>query len=225
MRSAHSSTAASEVVAATLRDRIVAGALMPGTPLREVSLAQEFGVSRNTFREALRQLATESLVDVRRHRGAVVRVMAVEDIRDLYRVRRVLELRAIDDGVRGGAVSLAPIAAAVDESEEAVAAGNWREAGTASLRFHQALVATLGSARLDAFFATIVAQTRLAFAAIAEEATFQREFIDRDREILGLLMAGSQATAAATLRQYLDDAEHLLTEVVRLHGVPTAEAQ
>jgi DNA-binding GntR family transcriptional regulator len=219
-----SAAGASAGVAAALRERIVAGTLIPGTPLREASLAQEFDVSRNTLREALRQLATESLVDLRRNRGAMVRVLATEDVRDLFRIRRALELRAVDDGAVGSPVALAPISETVAEIEQASAAQDWLGTATASLRFHQALVATLGSARIDDFFATVIASSRLAFAAVAEEASFQRPFAARDRTIHDLLLAGSRASAAASLRRYLDDSEQALIEALQRYGAVESAA-
>lgn len=218
MQQSGSKGSASTAVAAALRERIVAGRLVPGTPLRETSLAQEFEVSRNTLREAIHQLATEGLVEVRRHRGAAVRVLEIEDVRDLFLVRRTLELRAIDDGVPTDPAALAPISSIVAEIEQAAAEGDWLQAATASLRFHQALVATLGSTRIDAFFATVTASTRLAFAAVAEQASFQSAFVARDRTIHDLLLAGSRAAAAASLRRYLDDSEQALIEALQRCG-------
>lgn len=210
---------ASTVVAAALRERIVAGALVPGTPLREASLAQEFDVSRNTLREALHRLATEGLVDMRLNRGATVRALAIDDVRDLFRVRRALELRAVDDGALDSPTVLAGISAIVSEIEQATTAHHWLDAATASLRFHQALVATLGSARIDVFFATVIASSRLAFAAVAEQASFQHGFVTWDRTIHDLLLAGSRAAAAASLRRYLDDSEQALVEALERSGV------
>ncbi|BAK35309.1 putative GntR family transcriptional regulator [Microlunatus phosphovorus NM-1] len=218
MIESESAAGASARVAAALRERIVAGTLVPGTPLREASLAREFDVSRNTLREALRQLATEGLVDLRRNRGAMVRVLTIEDVRDLFQVRRTLELRAVDDGAVGSPGALAPIGTIVAEIEQAAAAQDWLEAATASLRFHQALVTTLGSARIDDFFATVIASSRLAFAAVAEQASFQRGFAAWDRTIYDLLFAGSRAAAAASLRSYLDDSEHALIEALQRYG-------
>ena len=56
-------TKAYEQIAATLRGRVVAGELEPGERLpTETMLATEFGVSRATVREALRQLDAQSLI-------------------------------------------------------------------------------------------------------------------------------------------------------------------
>jgi DNA-binding GntR family transcriptional regulator len=58
-----------------LRDRIASGDLAPGEPLpSELRLAQEYGISRTTVRQAIGQLRTEGLVTVDRPRGTFVRV-------------------------------------------------------------------------------------------------------------------------------------------------------
>lgn len=219
-----STAAATERVAASLRERIVQGELTPGTPLREAALSAEFDVARNTLREVLRVLAAEDLVDVQRFRGAVVKVITAEQVRDIYVVRRTLELRAIDESGVCSPQAIKSMVNAVTQAEAAAEAGDWRLVGTRSLQFHQALVSTLGSQRLDSFFASIVAQIRLAFAAVADEADFQRPFVVRDREICDLLAAGSRASAAAALRRYLDTSEQQVSQVVRLFAVPESPA-
>jgi DNA-binding GntR family transcriptional regulator len=55
-----------------LADEIVRGALPPGSPLDEITLARRFSVSRTPVREAIRLLAASGLVEVRAHRAAVV---------------------------------------------------------------------------------------------------------------------------------------------------------
>jgi DNA-binding transcriptional regulator YhcF (GntR family) len=58
-----------------LRNQIKSGELGPGEPLpSELRLAQEYGISRTTVRQAIGQLRTEGLVTVERPRGTFVRV-------------------------------------------------------------------------------------------------------------------------------------------------------
>ncbi|WP_028921543.1 GntR family transcriptional regulator [Pseudonocardia acaciae] len=206
--------ATAERAADELRDGIVTGALPPGTPLREVTLAAELGVSRNTLREALRLLATEGLVSQRLHKGAVVNTMSSERIRDIYAVRRTIELRAVEESGAASAAALAAIEAAVGATERAAAAGDWREVGTASLRFHCAVVATLGSPMLDAFFRGVTAQQRLAFAVVADERRVQQRWVALDREICDLIHAGYRAAAGRALRDYLDASERMVHGLV-----------
>ena len=65
-----------------LRDQIESGELGPGEPLpSELRLAQEYGISRTTVRQAIAQLRTEGLVTVDRPRGTFVRVPEEVELR------------------------------------------------------------------------------------------------------------------------------------------------
>lgn len=61
-----------EQVASHLRRRILSGQLLPGTPLREQSLAEEFGISRGPIRDALLNLTKEGLLIARPNVGVRV---------------------------------------------------------------------------------------------------------------------------------------------------------
>ena len=63
---------APEWVADALRDRILAGELRPGRPLREIALAASLDVSRNSLREGLRLLSAEGLITQIPNKGAAV---------------------------------------------------------------------------------------------------------------------------------------------------------
>jgi DNA-binding GntR family transcriptional regulator len=78
-------------LAATLQSRVLSGELVSGTRLRQEALAEEFGVSRTPIREALRKLQASGLVELRPHRGALVRAPSAREIRDAYEVRAELE--------------------------------------------------------------------------------------------------------------------------------------
>ena len=69
-----------EKVAAALRDMLFAGDLLPGTPLREITLADSFGVARSTVREALSVLAAEGLVHKAPNRGVTVTHLTERDL-------------------------------------------------------------------------------------------------------------------------------------------------
>lgn len=83
-----------EQVTDFLRNDIVTGELEPGTHLVENRLCARFGVSRPVVREALRQLAAEGLVDTIPNQGTVVATLTLENARDLYEVRVLLEAHA-----------------------------------------------------------------------------------------------------------------------------------
>ena len=58
-----------------------------GTVLREIELAEEFGVSRTPVRQALHQLAAVGLVETRNGVGTIVTAGDPETLEDIYRLR------------------------------------------------------------------------------------------------------------------------------------------
>jgi DNA-binding GntR family transcriptional regulator len=80
-----------EQVLAELRARIVDGQYSPGERLTEERLAEDFGVSRNPVREALRVVEAEGFVEIQPRRGAVVATPDDSAMRDMFAVRAVLE--------------------------------------------------------------------------------------------------------------------------------------
>jgi len=65
--------------------------LPPGIKLAEEKLATAFGVGRNKIRQALMALAKEGLVKLHPNRGAFVTSPGVQEARDLFATRRLLE--------------------------------------------------------------------------------------------------------------------------------------
>ena len=80
-----------DVAYAALQRRILSGALQPGERIDQDAEALRLNSSRMPVREALRRLEAEGLVDIIRHRGAIVRRMSVDDLEDLYVMRLALE--------------------------------------------------------------------------------------------------------------------------------------
>ena len=85
--------------------------LPPGTKLKEVQLANLFGVKRGTIRKVLTRLAHSRLVEQTPNRGATVAKPSVQEGKDLFATRRVLGAFALWTGgywlVRGTQIILA----------------------------------------------------------------------------------------------------------------------
>lgn len=82
---------AHEHVRATLRAAILNGTLPAGARLVQSELAHALGVSTTPVREALRDLTTEGLVVFDPHRGALVRSLDIDEVREIYELRITLE--------------------------------------------------------------------------------------------------------------------------------------
>jgi DNA-binding GntR family transcriptional regulator len=74
-----------------LRDAILSFELRPGERLVEREFIDRLGISRTTFREALRQLSTEGLVTSIAQKGARVASPSYREAADLYEIRASLE--------------------------------------------------------------------------------------------------------------------------------------
>ncbi len=74
-----------------LEQDIIAGRLKPGARLDEGSLALRFDVSRTPVREALLQLSSMGLVELRPRRGAIVAQIGLKDLLDMFEVMAQLE--------------------------------------------------------------------------------------------------------------------------------------
>jgi DNA-binding GntR family transcriptional regulator len=86
---------AHQLVKDTLRRAILTGKIASGTRLVQSDLAELLQVSTTPVREALRDLATEGLIQLDAHRGAVVRQLGKDEVYEIYHIRRVLEPEAI----------------------------------------------------------------------------------------------------------------------------------
>ncbi|MFB6896479.1 GntR family transcriptional regulator [Streptomyces hydrogenans] len=197
-------TSTAERVADILRTRIAEGFFPPGTRLSEESIGGALGVSRNTLREAFRLLTHERLLVHELNRGVFVRVLAVDDVEDIYRTRRLVEC-AVVRGLGDPPFPLDGLAAAVAEGEAAARAGDWRAVSTANIHFHRELVALAGSARTDELMRSVLAELRLAFHVVDDPRTLHEPYLARNKEILEALRAGERAAAEGLLARYLDD--------------------
>ncbi|WP_332699816.1 GntR family transcriptional regulator [Bosea sp. (in: a-proteobacteria)] len=77
-----------------LRDFIVEGNLADGARVPERALCERFNISRTPLREALKVLAAEGLIELLPNRGARVRELSPEDVRELFDVMGGLEALA-----------------------------------------------------------------------------------------------------------------------------------
>lgn len=84
-----------ERVASEIRNAIFSGSLAPGEELGQDSLAAKLGISRMPVREALQILAGEGLVELRMNRGAIVKDVSAESVREHFEVRLTLECEAV----------------------------------------------------------------------------------------------------------------------------------
>ena len=84
-----------------LRNAIIRGKLAPGRSLGQQYLARLFDVSRVPIRESLKQLASEGLVEMEPHKGAIVAHLSLDELDELYAIIWALESLARGAPLKG----------------------------------------------------------------------------------------------------------------------------
>ncbi|VVD93496.1 HTH-type transcriptional regulator McbR [Pandoraea aquatica] len=137
----------------TLRTEILQGKLKAGDRLRQDDLARRLEMSTTPVREALRTLVSEGLVFFDVHRGAVVRGLTVDDVNELYRLRKTLEPMMAEQAM--ATISEADLTHAQALHAEMLATQDvvkWTELNQA---FHAALWASQDESRLAHLIKTL----------------------------------------------------------------------
>lgn len=129
-----------------VRQAITSGVYAPGERLIERELCEGLGVSRASVREALRRLEAEKLVQIVPHRGPVVAAISVEEARQLYALRAVLEgyaAREFAGHASEGAIE--DFAAAASALREAAGSGETEQVLQAKSRLYDVMLGHCGN--------------------------------------------------------------------------------
>lgn len=203
-----------ERVSEALRAAVLSGDIGPGTPLREVDLAERMKVSRGSVREALVRLSDEGLLRRTSFRGVEVKQLTDDEIRDLFVVRKLIELSAVDAAGSADRSELADLSGAVDEFAQAIRSGSAVEQNRADIDVHVTLVALLNSPRLSRIHRELMSELQLALVAQYRESKNVpgNQLTNRHEEFLRMLLDGNTVGAREQLEQRLDQAQRLLLE-------------
>lgn len=80
----------------SIKEMIITGELKPGQELPEEKLAAELGISRTPLREALKRLAVDALIELRKTKPALVAKFTHQDVKEIMELRRLLEIYGIE---------------------------------------------------------------------------------------------------------------------------------
>lgn len=166
---AEAAESASDAVFFGIMNGLESQRFVPGQRLVEADLAAQFGVGRNSVREALQRLAAEGIVELLRHRGAAIRSLSLQETMDVLDVAERMNgllarsaARAVAAGQPGLSVTRAlQQLGAADRAQDADAFARARRG------FYRALLDTGASRELRRLFPSIhmpivYAQQRLA---------------------------------------------------------------
>lgn len=187
-------------ISKALAERIIAGAIEPGSRLGQDHIAEEFGASHVPVREAFRRLEAQGLVVSEPRRGVRVAGFSLDEIKEVAEMRAALEVLAL----RHAAPHLTR--AILDQAEDATRAGDkagdvqaWEEANRS---FHRLILAPCAMPRLlRAIDDLHTASARFLFSGWRAEWEAPT---DRDhRAILAALRDGQVDLAASVLARHV----------------------
>lgn len=125
---------------------IVEHRLPPGTKLGEERLAKVFGVSRTQIRQVIERLSHDSIVTVQLNRGAFVSSPTVEEAREVFAARRLIEQDLIRQAIRrAGPADIRRLREHVQKESDARHANDKRAVIRLSGEFHQVIAEIAGN--------------------------------------------------------------------------------
>jgi len=204
-RSAAAISAASplrEIVTEEIRRAILSGRYKPGQRLIEDRLAEDFDVSRNPVREALRSLAAEGLVALTARRGAAVAAPSADDAREMIEVRATLEaLNARHAARRRDPRLIALLSEVLRQGTAAAASGALESLPDLNARFHDALAAAGSNRILGDLMRSLRLRTGTVFAPLGVWRS--QETWEEHAAILKAVIAGDEQLSALLAERHV----------------------
>ena len=209
------------VAAAHLEQEIIEGRLRPGERLLEHTWALELGISRGSFREVLRILATAGLVEIIPRRGASVAATSTEDVREIFFLRK--HLMSIAAGVAAENITDEQIEALqkiVKKMEDAADRPSVSEYFRLNLEFHDMIVDIAGITRLRDLLQYLGKSTlRYRFIGLNLSGGTTAS-LQANREVLSALTSRDGAAASGAVFRMVERAGEALREALEEGEAP-----
>jgi len=178
--------------------------LAPGTKLKEVQLANLFGVKRGLIRKVLTRLAYSRLVEQTPNRGATVANPSVKEGQDLFAARRAIEsailetlIARIDDN------DLQQLDKMLLCEQQAYQQGDSAQALNLSVDFHCELARMAGNSVLETYLNDIIRRTPLVILAHLGADEDNRCRNQEHQAIVDAIARRDVPTAVTVMNQHL----------------------
>ena len=190
--------------------------LPPGTKLVEDKLATAFGVSRTRIRPVLVRLANEQVVTLTPNRGASVAQPTVEEAREVFEVRRMIEPTLVERFIAiAQATDIARLSDCITAEEEAREAGDMRRAIRQAGDFHLHIAQAAGHQTLGRILRELVSRTSLILMTYSADHGKEREEATacgcrEHKALLDAIRLPDPVEAPRLMRQHLERLESQL---------------
>jgi DNA-binding GntR family transcriptional regulator len=194
-------TSSTHAIVSALTKAIVEHRLMPGSKLAEQKLATHFGVSRTLVRQALFQLSQNRLIRMEPARGAFVAAPSAAEAKQVFAVRRMLEVQMTREFVRD--ITPAKIRALKAHTKEAVAQEDVHGRTELLGDFHVRIAELMGNHVLAQSLGELI--SRCALITLMYQSRHAAQHSADEHEAIVDAMAKKDADLAARLME-----EHLI---------------
>ncbi|MDQ7977692.1 GntR family transcriptional regulator [Paraburkholderia sp. SARCC-3016] len=197
-----------EAIAERIRSAILEHRLAPGSKLTEAQLCDVFEVKRGPIRQALALLANERLVDLEPNRGAFVASPSLQEVHEVFEMRRIIEMAVIEKVCAGahGMKRLKSIGSMIGRERKAFETRDFPAWIRLSGEFHTELAALTGNTVLCDCLSGLVARSTLISALYESLGRSPCSFEDHEA-ILAAIDAGDAKSAAALMASHLQSVE------------------
>ncbi len=184
--------------------------LMPGTKLTEQKLCEVFDVSRTLVRQALNQLSRDHLVTLEPARGAFVAKPTIEESRQVFEVRTMLEIMIVRElCARITPTQIRTLKSHLAAERKAIRNKNIAERTRLLGEFHAALSSMHGNHVLSEILSDLLLRSSL-IALMYQSSQSAEESHAEHRELVQALERRDTALATKLMKQHLQHVERNL---------------
>ena len=203
-------------IARVLGERIVAGVMKPGEPVRQDRIAAEFRTSHVPVREAFRQLEAQGYLVSAPRRGVRVAPLDPASVMEVTEMRAALEALALRHALPHlSQEALAEAEAAIAEGEASGDLAVWERANR---RFHRALTAPCGLPRLMRTIDELHRASARLLLSTWTELDWQQRSDEEHRAVLSAVRNGDPDRATELLQEHILAAGRALAALLRPKG-------
>jgi len=189
------------IVLDTIRRRILNGEFKPGQKINESEIAIHMGISRSPVREAFRVLERDGLITTLPRKGSYITNISLNDLAELFEVRKILECYAMDCIKKRAKESPDTIQSMIEELDRNLT--KKYDPFSVISGFHYNLVELSKNSRLIELYKILAVSLRRYWLIYHSEKGQKDISLEHHQEILNVLKKGDYSGTKTLLKKHI----------------------